>query len=544
MPKISQNQTGGIIVWDTEDWIKGLAPQGVISGTTPIKSTVGGFSTIIPGFNPFRNYGIAQPGFFPTNFTNALTALGAELVAGVVQDAQYIYGIDQSGKVQQLDYTNKSVTNAGSWPHVINHAHSGYIGNDCVTYRHNLGGTGLANQVFSLFYSFSDGTDWDVGTYGYASTNFNDDFMSTVPATPLGTTASDLTDGVGLPHPMCVGSDDVLYMGSGRYLHGYDGSQGSNGTFISKVLTLPAGFTIQSMLPFQGTLLIAGTYQSSAGAPNGVTNRGSGMVYVWNYIDLDISDAIPADDPYIASIFLWRGRPCIVTYGEAGFTGPNKVKILDGNHFSWVADFPGTPPIARGVDGGGEVLHINSGGNIITIGDQFNSQSNAINAINSCSFASDSGWIAVLPNLVGVVGGVFASSADGVSFCLNAFQTEYAATQVITDYFEPTFPPLKIARARSVTVYFRDVVTTNASNGSFTLTFRTDYNAGTAFTVLSGATTVAHPLIKTWKNTSSGGVLPTFQNIAPFLTWNSGVNTPKVSKIVLEYELVDLRQNT
>ncbi len=89
-----------------------------------------------------------------------------------------------------------------------------------------------------------DNTDWDVGCYE-SFTTFDDDFMSTDPTTPLGTTAADLTGGLLLPHPLEIGADDVLYMGSGRYLHGYDGGgSGSNGNFLSQLLTLPAGFII------------------------------------------------------------------------------------------------------------------------------------------------------------------------------------------------------------------------------------------------------------------------------------------------------------
>ena len=78
--------------------------------------------------------------------------------------------------------------------------------------------------------------------------------MSTAAASPLAGT--DLTDGQGKEHPMCVGDDDLLYIGSGRYLHGYDGQVGTEGTFYAKVLTLPVNYVITSMVNYNGFLVI------------------------------------------------------------------------------------------------------------------------------------------------------------------------------------------------------------------------------------------------------------------------------------------------
>ena len=83
---------------------------------------------------------------------------------------------------------------------------------------------------------------------------FDDDMMSTSAASPLA--GSDLTDGQNAEHPMIVGDDDVLYIGSGRYLHGYDGQVGNAGTFYSKVLTLPLGYIITSMQTYNNYLVI------------------------------------------------------------------------------------------------------------------------------------------------------------------------------------------------------------------------------------------------------------------------------------------------
>jgi hypothetical protein len=85
------------------------------------------------------------------------------------------------------------------------------------------------------------------------SMDSDDDMMSTTAESPLAGT--DLTDGQNVEHPMVVGDDDVLYIGSGRYLHGYDGQVGNDGTFYSKVLTLPLGYIITSMQKY-GTYLV------------------------------------------------------------------------------------------------------------------------------------------------------------------------------------------------------------------------------------------------------------------------------------------------
>ena len=48
------------------------------------------------------------------------------------------------------------------------------------------------------------------------------------------------------PHPMMVGDDDILYIGSGNYVHAYDGATGANGTFIQRFSLSPAGFVVKS----------------------------------------------------------------------------------------------------------------------------------------------------------------------------------------------------------------------------------------------------------------------------------------------------------
>ena len=83
---------------------------------------------------------------------------------------------------------------------------------------------------------------------------FDDDFMSTIAVNKMA--GMDLIDGQNVEHPMIVGDDDVLYIGSGRYLHGYDSFTSLTGTFYSKVLTLPKGYIITSIQKYNGYLVI------------------------------------------------------------------------------------------------------------------------------------------------------------------------------------------------------------------------------------------------------------------------------------------------
>lgn len=525
MAQINRQKGGGYIVFDESDWGGGYMAQGGQDSALLLKGNGVRYSI---NFDPYRNLGFASPGFNQVEATNNAQVTGV-ITATALRNATYEYGVTSDGKVQEHNITNNTVTNAGSFPHTIDHAHTGETGSDVVIYRHNLGGS----LTTSLFYSFYDATDWDVGCYE-TFTTFNDDFMSTIPATPLGTTAADLTDGKSLPHPLEVGADDILYMGSGRYLHGYDGSTGTNGTFYSKVLTLPAGFIIQDLLKTEQFLLIAGVFSSGTVVPT-VDESQEAYVYLWNYLDQDVTDIIPLDDQYVSVLRLWRNRPVAITAGEKGNRGRNRVKIILGSTAETVAEYAGSQPALGGVDSASDQLLINSAGKIITVGNPFESNSYEVNQITSTGLTTASGFVR---NIFSTNQKIFASAGAQLVELSSGFKE---TASYYSGIVEPVFPTNVKGRVKAVTIIYKGSFTAAASR-NFALQLFTDYdNVSTLAYTNVTAITATNLMQKVTYNTS-GTAFPEFFNLGIVMTWSDGVagtNAAQVSKVIVEFEEVE-----
>ena len=65
--------------------------------------------------------------------------------------------------------------------------------------------------------------------------------------------------------------------------------------------------------------------------------------------------------------------------------GKNKVKVVSGNSLIEIASFDGTIPINRGVTVINDIIYINAGGKILSIGDKYR-KSGAINNVFTLNF--------------------------------------------------------------------------------------------------------------------------------------------------------------
>ncbi len=503
MAEITKNQ----IIFDESDFVPGVAKNNAV------KAVVNPSNQLCSNFDP----------------------LGGAIVSAALKNATLAYGIDTAGKFHEYDYSANSITNAGNFPHTI--AGTSPVGQDVLIYKHNSGGS----PVFTPFFSYYNNANWDVGAF-INYTTLDDDFMSTVPATPLDITSSDGDDAAQrtAPHQMEIGADDILYIGSGRYLHAYDGATGTNGTFSARVLTLPQGFTITALLKSQDKLLIAGVYSGVTGTVNAqnIGSAGEAVVYVWNYIDLDITQVIPLDDPYVSAMFNWRGRPCVVTSGESegfGTLTATKVKVINGNTAEKIAELQGTV-LPRGIDSGSRVLYINADGKIYAIGDNIK-DTYGVNQIMSCISTGSPGWI---KNIVGNT--VLASGSTGSVYALSKFTgSNYAASsRLVTCYYEVPAPVGFKARAKSVQVEFYTAVT--GAKVGLGMSINYDMNAGppnsSLFTALVN---VAVPAQKQYNQDVAGAPFHSFSSIALEMNWadvSGSSSAIQVSRVVVNYELV------
>lgn len=520
--------TSSQIIFDHPDFVIGQAKNNAVRGV------VNPSNQLVTNFDPFREYGIAQPGRIGVNATNN-SVLGGAIIAGALKNTTLAYCVDTAGKFHEYDYSSNTLTNAGSFPHTI--AGTSPVGQDVVIYKHNSSGT----PVFSPFISYYNNANWDVAAY-INYTTIDDDFMSSVPATPLDITSGDGDDTAQrtAPHLMEIGSDDILYIGSGRYLHAYDGATGSNGTFTRAVLTLPQGFTITSLVKSQDKLLIAGVYTGVTGTVNStnVGSAGEAVVYVWNYIDLDVTQVIPLDDPYVSAVFNWRGRPCVITIGESegfGTLSATKLKVLTGNTAEKVAELQGTV-LPRSIDSSSRVLYLNADGKIYSIGDNVK-DGYPVNQIASCVSTGVPGWF---KNIIGNIFLASGSTGSVYSMAKMSASSFASSSRFVTCYYEVPLPANMKAQVTSVQVEFYSTVS-NATV-ALTLSISYDMNAGSSnSTVFTSLRDVAVPAQKQYTKDSAGNPFHAFSSIALDMSWSDvagSTSAVKVSRVTVNYKLV------
>jgi hypothetical protein len=532
------NQNGGIVIYDSEDWLAGLCPGGDFSSTKDLKYIDEKGFTLLNNINPTTTtkYGILTPGKSSTSATGGTLAgqmAGMELI-----DVTTALGVDAGGKTWSLNTATSTLTAVGTI------AGTTPVGQDGIVYRHRVATT---TYQTSFLYSYYNTTNWNIGAISdVTSPSNNDTFMSgTVDAPRLDiTTASPGGDGkdidqINEPHPMEIGSDGILYIGSGRYLHAYDGNSGVAGVFSSQVLKLPTGFQIISLKKSNNLLYIAGNYF----AKTSLDRSGTALVYVWNYIDLDFSQVIPLEDTYVSTIFLWQGAICALTSGALpGRNGVNSVKRISGTSVRTLGDFSGVLPKDNGIFVQDKIIYMNSGGKIITMGDKLKGGykmnyigiiSNADSTCGVCFGANSLFSIWASSNLSGT------SSIDSIP--LNSISTGLASATAELQTFYPEFPIGKIGRIKRFFVQYYSTLAAAGTNGTLQVIVTSDIGSSTT-TLINNLSSVSLPLIKQYTEDTSGGKFPAFTCFKTTFAWNNGTSTgsPQIVKYAVEYMLEDV----
>lgn len=538
-----QTTKGGVVIFDKADWKAGLGAGGKFNSAVTYKKAVdNGFQTI-EAIDPFSSYGNLSPAYNSSANATNNSGLAGTLLAFEPQDNSNTYGIDSGGKVHSANYgAAVGVINAS--PHTITGTTP--VAQDCLIYRRRASAT---TYTTSLFYSYYNTTNWNVGcitdaTLAWASVTFDDTFMSGTASPALDVASASPADGKSvdqrtMPHPLCIGSDDVLYIGSGRYLHAYDGDTGTQGSFTSRVLTLPAGSQIIGMRKFNDLLLIVVNYYSTSA----LTGVGQAFLYSWNYRDADVTDIVPLEDNYVSSIFMWGGTPAVITNGITERNGNIKVKLISGNSVRKVADFDGIPPLMRGVVVANDVLYMNCGGEIVAIGDRF-SETRGLHPTNHIgSFRS-----------AGVSGGMFYDAGTTSNLVLwggTSASTTYTLTSVSgsnghgdgncrTFSYFPTFPTGKIGKITSVTIQYGKTLIAGGTNGTFSLFLFPDDLV--TYTIINAISSVSNPLTKKNLHGLTDVVYPQFNSFELYFQWVAGTGglSPTVSRVMVEYDHVDI----
>lgn len=431
MPQISKYGKGLKIRWGESDFLAGLGRQYLNTVFTPWnKSTIKRSNFV----DPFRFYGQLSTGYMPTDAVNMSTMTGLGLNAAVRNTGGsnvFSYIVTHTAQLNRLELASGglsgTITNSGGvFPYNIT-AHGGHNsvkGKDTLIYKHRLAGV----NTTSLFYSWSDNTDGDVGTYNLNAT-FDDDFMSTVPAGAAVLSTTQF-------HPMIIGDDDVLYIGDGNKVMAYDGDFGgtsTNGTFYT-ALVLPSSMVITSFAKTQNFLAVFAYMSEGIDVGASTYYRGTAKSYFWNYLDLDPSYIYDLDDNFVSAAFTHGNRIGCFTAGrsaepEVGRT--NKLRFFDGNKFVAVRSFDGSPPVPGGIETYQGMLMWNAGTYIYSYGTPY-SNSNVMYS----RFVGSGGSAGLLKEFFS--GAIFASSGAS-SGQMQSFYQNYTTGNITFGGVEPPF---------------------------------------------------------------------------------------------------------
>lgn len=531
MPKITSSK----IIYDSSDWLGGLNAQYGLSGV------LGNDFQSQRAIDPYRYYGYLSPGYLNETVDNASTVLGA-VVRNAVNNGAYAYLIEGGTKLHRMTIAGGALLNDSAgvgFPHTIT-AHAGHntvLGRDCVLYDAKVGGTSAKR----FFYCWSDNTDWDIGVCDMNTTtpSFDDDFMTTAPATPL----SGYDAGKDYVHPMVVGADDILYIGDRNYLHAYDGQNTADddGKFFPAVLTLPAGWIITGMAKMSESLVIF-AYYSASGSGDGFY-YGESKAFFWDYLSSDPYRIKNLNDNTVVDGFEYLGTVACITSGRPdglNIGKTNRLQIFNGSEFEEVAVFGGNPPIRGGVDILGRQIRwlcsTGTGGWYIYSWRNNFDNSNKLNIIGEISGGENytSGFLRSFSQFL-FVGSTGTGSAGKVEkMNTSKFNQSSVFYTSLTDF------PNKI-RLTKIRIKFRN----STNNRSFTLSIG---DRSYDYTVISNLSTIdATNIVETTGlgQDTSGNIIPALNSIRLIGSWGSGGATddgttaPITSSIEIDYEPVE-----
>jgi len=523
MPKVSIKGNKGTIIFDEQDWLAGLNTNTADSEVSKLTGNVA-----MSGISVLRQFGFVTPNPLQRDVTNVAQITAFLRNSVNVGDNAYI--IASNSLVHKLTtLASGTISTTAPFPHTIDHAHTNEAGNDIALY-YNQAGQQCA------FYSFSDDTDWDVGIYNIPGDTFDDDFMSTIPVSPLA--APYLTGGKGYPHPLIVGDDDILYIGDRNFVHAFDRTVGATGTFYPAVLTLPKGYVITCFTTTQDINLAIGTYLSASDSgTSDVFYRGTAKVWFWNYLALDPDYSRDLRDNYVSELIQWGGTTAAFTSGRKTLSdkGVYKLQALNGSQFEVIKTWNGGGlPIRGGVDNVNNDLYWNSASYIYAFTKRPDNGQYMLNIVSQ----TQSGTSGLLKFLTASSIIHYSWGAGALNGGLMYLNDNYSPDAVLrTQNVTPEFDVRQRGRIMSITVGFGG---TFSGGRSFELV--TYLDGTSAFTTGEVASITATRVVRFTTN-SDGTPLGDFNYLqcqVGFPSGSAATSAPRVSWVRYDFDIVNV----
>ena len=528
------------IIWDGDDWLKGKAEQfetavgnaGIMPGLTAMQNV-----------NPFYKLGSITTSYKTIDIDDDEDLSEAQKSGKVYREGFIATSFD--GNLVRTDLTTSitvpqldtGTTDGVTWPYGINSSSANCTGEDTAVYNSNVSST----STNTFFFSWKDDTTgsetWNVGRYDGVNGTIDDDFMSTVP-----TGSGDFDDtNYELPHPLEVGDDDVLYIGDGRYVHAYDGGQGTNGTFFEEVLTLPAGYVITAFGRVTDYLVVF-AYKSNFVSGSNSYLQGTSKAFFWDYLNLDPTYIFDLNDNYVSEAVTFNSTVACFTRGRTNdLENPSRdcsLQLFTGSEFESVADWIGDVPIRGGSFVRDRAIWWNSQDRfsnsvIYAWGQMFRNLDNKFYQLHLVSANTSASGCLAQPTTryLYVAGG--AINAGYVN--PNQFTSGFFTTQVAA----PKFNNEHIGKAVSLKVNFAETTSTAVPD----ITLQVYNQDGDSVTLLSN-----DPLQITDSNISAQYNIEDFGNLFfngayVAVTWSENAtdtNAQVIQSIELEYEPINI----
>lgn len=526
MPQITKSQ----IIYDEKDWLAGLHPQYGYRKT--ISQKLGNFSKNQYNFNAFDDLGYAKNGFLGVDFAHEelVTSRLTKIILG--SDGHH-YAIDSARLVHRFTNAGGSGSEVDStiaFPYLT--GIDGTVNSDIIEHY----ATNSASEV--IFFSYNNTTVGDIGIYDINNGTSDVDFMSTRPDS--GQTLSN-----AYPHPMCVGHDDKLYIGNGRYLYMYDytDTADADGKLFTNVLILPENFVIKSIQKLQPRSLVIF-------AQDGLNygNGGPSKAFFWDYLSLDPYQIKDLSDSLFVTSFEYKGTIGTLTYDN---TNEMKVRIFNGSEFEvitrlrnlWASSVQ--LPSIGGIDVVDNEIYIHMSdqiyGYIFKYGNNNNLENNL--SVIGRSVAGVSGYKAgALKYIKQYDNFIMSTGLDDTKSATIQYQdkTKYATDGFwYSDLADIGYERIQIT---GITVYFADEFT-GGRTISLSLTDRYNTYAISGLTNLATVTATNRIYRAKPINNTGGTPIPPLDGIGLNLTWGEGSGssvTPIINKVVLDYEPVTI----
>lgn len=540
MAQVTKNK----IIFNDQDWLQGLHPQYASNSTdVPVPRGEKGLAYAL-NISPFRSLGNVTPGPLATDVTNVGAVTGGiirDVAMGYESSTQYGYLISAGSRFHRLDISSKTLSNSGSWPHTITGAGS-ITGLNCVSYNSNVASVSTP----CIFYSYNDSAGaWNLARYIPSSATFQDTYLTATVASPL------TLSGNTAPHPMCVGDDDILYVGDGNVLRAVDGATGANGTAISASLTLPQGYVITSIKKYTPYLVIF-AYYSPQGATVAANFESSGpaKAYFWDYLSLDPTYVFDLHDSCVSTGFEYQGTIGCFTAGPAysqELGGPNRftrLQLFDGAKFDTVLNMIGNPPIDGGVDILVESIQWNSDGSVHSYGSPVPGFKVGHNILTSGINSGQSGGsnCGVLRTIGGDIGFQMISTGTTTNGGLQYLKsgTFTATASFSTEEGIPEGDVGKRFKATSAKVSFA-----NTASGGRAFSLYLKDQSGTLTQVISNVTTVdSSNIIKEYYQDQSGvkinAPFEAMSIIGSISTGSGSTDCPILKEVEITYEPLNI----